>query len=89
MKMLVFPGSRADYLTQSQGWSEKLAKEKAQVEELFQLSSFAYRACGNQEVYKVTDEGLALYEELKPMLKSWVMSQDPEQYRMSRMVTAW
>ena len=89
MKMLVFPFGRDSYVSKSQSWGASVATEIKQVEELMKHSQFAYLACGDQEVYKVSEEGLALYEELKPKLKAWIMSQDKEQYRMSREVTAW
>lgn len=89
MKALVFPGSREKYLTQAKSWGETVALEIKQVEELMKHCYFGYHACGNQEVYYIKDEGLSLYEELKPKLKSFLMSQDKTQYQMSRSVTAW
>lgn len=89
MKALVFPGSREKYLAQSKSWGESVAVEIEQVEELMKHCYFGYHACGNQEVYYIKDEGLGLYEVLKPKLKSLLMSQDKTQYQMARSVTAW
>lgn len=89
MKMLVFPFGRESYLSKSQGWGEEVATEVKQVETLMQYSKFAYLACGDQEVYEVSEAGMTLYEELKPKLKSWLMSQDKIKYQMSRQVTTW
>lgn len=89
MKALVFPGSREKYLAQSPSWGDTVAEQKHQVEELMKHCYFGYHACGNQEVYYIKEEGLALYELLKPTLKAWIMSQDKTQYQMARSVTAW
>lgn len=87
--MLVFPFGRAAYVSKSQTWSDGVAKEVKEVEEIFSQSKFAYHACGNQEVYSIKEESIPLYDELKVKLKQAVMSQDKETYEMARHVTAW
>ena len=90
MKVLVFPFGRESYLTKSQHWGGEVAQEVKEVEALFEKSRFWYYACGNQEVYEVSEEGMELYEKLKPKLQEFLSSHTEKvKYEMARAVTTW
>ncbi len=90
MNVLVFPFGRESYLKKSQNWGSEVAQEMEEVEALFEKSRFWYYACGNQEVYEVSEEGMALYEKLKPKLKEFLSSHTEKvKYQMAREVTTW
>ena len=90
MKVLVFPFGRESFLKKSQKWGEEVAQEMKDVEELFAQSQFWYYACGNQEVYSISENGIHLYEKLKVKLKEFLHSHtEREKYEMAREVAIW